>query len=156
MNSKILVSSCLLGEAVRYDGVVKGLEHALLRRWVTEGRVVSFCPEVAAGLPVPRAPVELQQDGYVRTELGVDLSEAFARGAEMALAVCQREGVVCALLKERSPSCGSRWIYDGRFQGQLQPGQGVTTALLRQHGIPVYSEEQLPELVSFMMSQPMS
>lgn len=74
----------------------------------------------------------------------------------MALAVCQREGVVCALLKERSPSCGSRWIYDGRFQGQLQRGEGVTTTLLRQHGIPVYSEEQLPELVSFMMSQPMS
>ena len=153
---KILVSSCLLGEAVRYDGAPKGLEHALLQLWVQQGRVVSFCPEVAAGLLIPRPPAELQADGRVCTQWGDDISEAFARGASMALALCQREGVVCALLKERSPSCGSHWIYDGRFQGQLQPGQGLTTALLRQHGIPVYSEEQLPELVSFMMSQPMS
>lgn len=153
MMQKILVSRCLLGEAVRYDGETKGLEHALLQRWQQEGRVVPFCPEVAGGLPVPRPPAELQPDGRVHTRQGEDVTSAFVLGAERALALCLREGVAYALLKERSPSCGSHWIYDGRFQGKLEPGEGMTAMLLRQQGIPVYSEEQLEELARVIASE---
>lgn len=108
----------------------------------------SHSASVAAGLPVPRAPVELQQDGYVRTEQGVDSSEAFARGAEMALAVCQREGVVCALLKERSLmrfSLDLRRAVSGPVTARRRGDHYPTAATWH----PGLSRRAAPELVSF-------
>jgi uncharacterized protein YbbK (DUF523 family) len=79
------------------------------------------------------------------TVAGEDVTGAFLRGAEHALAVAQRYGITAAILKQRSPSCGSTQIYDGTHSGQLQDGSGVTTALLRRHGIIVWSEDDLEE-----------
>jgi len=145
---KIVISACLLGEAVRYDGRSKGLESELLARWQAEGRLVPICPEVAGGLPVPRAPAEIQADGRVLTACGQDVTDAFVAGAAATLALCRRHGIRLALLKEGSPSCGANRIYDGRFCGVSQAGEGLTCRLLRRHGVRVFSETQLDELAA--------
>lgn len=144
---KVLVSACLLGQPVRYDGRSKGIISDWLETLGAEGRALAFCPEVAGGLPTPRPPAERQGERAL-TESGLDVTAQFDRGAELALQLCQAQGIRFALLKEGSPSCGSGRIYDGRFEGTSMAGEGKTTALLRRHGIRVFSEDQLPELAS--------
>lgn len=149
---KILVSRCLLGQRVRYDGGAHG-PFSLLERWQAQGRVVPLCPEVAGGLPTPRAPAEIAGgqgahvlDGRipVLTVEGEDVSAAFIAGAEQALALVAQHGIHIALLKARSPSCGNRENYDGTFSGTKVAGEGVTAAALRRLGVQVFSEEELP------------
>jgi uncharacterized protein YbbK (DUF523 family) len=138
---RVLVSACLLGERVRYDGREKGVQHPVLQRWLSEGRVVKVCPEVEGGLPVPRPPAERQRDGRVLTNSGVDVTAAFTRGAAEALRLVKEHGIEVAVLKEGSPSCGSGFVYDGSFSRTQVPGQaGETTRLLRAHGVAVFSE----------------
>ncbi len=150
---KILVSRCLLGEKVRYDGGAHG-PFGQLQRWMAEGRVVPLCPEMAGGLPTPRAPAEIPGGQgaevlfgvrRVLTATGEDVSTAFLRGAETALALVRQHGIRIALLKARSPSCGNLENYDGSFSGVRVPGEGVTAAALRQAGVQVFNEEQLAE-----------
>lgn len=153
---KILVSRCLLGEPVRYDGGAQG-PHALLARWQGEGRVVPVCPELAGGLPTPRPPAEipggqgaavLAGERRVLTVEGADVTAAFMAGAQQALALVRRHAIRLALLKSRSPSCGNLQTYDGSFSGRRVAGEGVTAALLRQAGVRVFNEEQLAELAA--------
>lgn len=143
----VLVSACLLGQPVRYDGQSKGIVSDWLTALGVEGRTLAFCPEVAGGLPTPRPPAERQGE-RVLTASGLDVTTEFDRGAELALALCLAQGIRFALLKEGSPSCGSGRIYNGRFEGVSVTGEGKTTALLRRHGINVFSEDQLAELAS--------
>lgn len=148
---KILISGCFLGQKVRYDGGHNDLTHALIRQWSAEGRLISICPEVVAGLSIPRPPAEIQQhngERIVITNLGNNVTEAFQRGAEQALVLCQRHNISYALLKESSPSCGSSTVYDGYFSKTKIIGEGITTALLREHGIQVFSEKNINELVA--------
>lgn len=150
---RVLVSACLLGHAVRYNGTDKKAEHAVLGRWVAEGRVVAVCPEVAGGLAVPRPPAEielgaggsavLQGTARVIARTGQDVTAEFVHGAEQALARAIELGIRVAVLKEGSPSCGSSYSYDGTFSGARVPVPGVTTALLRQHGVLVFGEHEL-------------
>jgi len=151
----LLVSACLLGQAVRYNGGDKRVDHELLVRWLAEGRVLPFCPEVAGGLPVPRLPAEIQGPGgglavlegrrRVRDKAGVDVTAAFVEGASQALALARENGVRVAVMKEGSPSCGSSYSYDGSFSGSRLAVPGVATALLRQAGVQVFSESELAE-----------
>lgn len=150
---KVLVSACLLGQAVRYDGRDSG-HPDLLQRWQAEGRVVPLCPEVAGGLPTPRPPAEipggqgaavLDGQAQVVTVTGLDISEAFLAGARQALALVREHGIRVAVLKAGSPSCGNRLTYDGTFSGVKVPGEGVTTALLRREGVQVFSELELED-----------
>lgn len=149
---KILVSACLLGERVRYDGQTRLDEDGRWGRWEEEGRLVWVCPEVAGGLAVPRPAAEivggtgadvLDGKARVKTAAGMDVTVAFLKGAEVALQTARRARATIAIFKARSPSCGSREIYDGTYQGRLQAGSGVTTALLERAGIVVFSEEEL-------------
>lgn len=142
--NKILISSCLLGEKVRYNGESKAFGDPRLARWQEEGRLIPVCPEMEGGLPVPRPPAQRRGD-HVVTEEGNDVTEAFRLGAEAALALARKHGASLAVLKQNSPSCGSRFIHDGSFQGMLIPGEGVTAELLRRHGISVFGEDQLDE-----------
>ncbi|SEM82795.1 Uncharacterized conserved protein YbbK, DUF523 family [Pseudomonas sp. ok272] len=150
---KILVSRCLLGHRVRYDGGASGPFNQL-EQWIAEGRVVALCPEVAGGLPTPRAAAEIPGgqgahvlDGTARvmTTEGEDVSAAFLSGAHQALALVQRHGIRIAVLKANSPSCGNLLTYDGTFSGVKVSGEGVTAALLARHGVQVFSELQLAE-----------
>lgn len=148
---KILVSRCLLGHRVRYDGGSHG-PFDLLARWQAQGRVVALCPEVAGGLPTPRPPAEIPGgrgsrvlDGLsqVFTVHGEDVSAAFIRGAEQAVELVRAHDIRLAILKARSPSCGNRENYDGSFSGMRVPGEGVTAAALKRLGVLVFSEEEL-------------
>ena len=139
---RVLVSGCLLGQPVRYDGKAKTSPSAILARWRAEGRIIPFCPELAGGLGVPRPPAEIRA-GQVHTMDGHNVTDAFTRGAELALAAAQAAGIKVAVLKEGSPSCGSNRIADGSFSGTHIPGAGITTTLLRAHGITVFNEDQL-------------
>jgi uncharacterized protein YbbK (DUF523 family) len=137
----VFVSSCLLGKLVRYDGQAKTVHHPVLERWHAENRIVAFCPEVEGGLPVPRPPAERVRDKVLRAD-GIDVTTAFERGAAAALAEARAKSVALALLKERSPSCGVHFVYDGNFSAAVVPGAGLTTECFRRAGIPVFSEEE--------------
>ena len=148
---KVLVSRCLLGHAVRYDGGSHG-PLALLERWQHEGRIVPLCPEVAGGLPTPRPAAEIPGgqgaavlDGEVAvlTRDGLDVSGAFLKGADAALALVREHGIKLAVLKARSPSCGNHENYDGSFSGTRVAGEGVTAAALRRAGVQVFNEAEL-------------
>lgn len=150
---KILVSRCLLGHRVRYDGGASG-PFDLLEQWIEEGRVVPLCPEVAGGLPTPRAAAEIPggQGGEVLdgiavviTTDGEDVSAQFLEGARQALKLVQKHGIRVAVLKANSPSCGNLLTYDGSFSGVKVSGEGVTAALLKRHGVRVFSELELAE-----------
>ncbi|MFS0825392.1 2-thiouracil desulfurase family protein [Pseudomonas phoenicis] len=157
---KVLVSACLLGRPVRYDGRASGYPD-LLQRWQAEGRVVPLCPEVAGGLPTPRPAAEIPGgqggqvlDGQARvlTEAADDLTAAFLAGAERALALAREHGITLAVLKAGSPSCGNRLTYDGSFSGVKVSGEGVTAALLRREGVRVFSELQLEEAAEALLA----
>ena len=146
---KILVSACLLGEPVRYNGVSATSEDPLLIQWLREGRVVSFCPEVAGGLGTPRPRAERQAVRVV-TDAGADVTAAFAGGAELARDTARQHGIRVAILKDGSPSCGSLFVFDGTFSGRRIAGAGMTTELLRSDGIRVFSEQQLREAAAYL------
>jgi uncharacterized protein YbbK (DUF523 family) len=158
---KVLVSSCLLGEAVRYHGGDALLESDILERWRAEGRLVPMCPETSAGLPVPRPPAEivggdgtqvLKGDAYVGDRTGKDLTQTFLNGAHDTLATALAQGARLAILKDGSPSCGTSYVYDGTFRGQRNPGLGVAAAVLAEAGIRVFNERQLEEAAQYLAS----
>ena len=140
---KILISACLLGVCCRYDGASKA--HPLVLALAERHTLVPVCPEQLGGLPTPRPPAE-RRDGRVVTQSD-DVTEQYRRGAEETLKLCKLLGCEAAVLKERSPSCGYGQIYDGTFSGTLTAGDGVTAALLAAHGIPVYGESRIEELL---------
>jgi len=154
----ILVSACLLGQKVRYDGG-DCRQEGLLAGWHAEGRILPLCPEVAGGLPVPRPAAEIEAGdaeavlfgrAAIRTAAGRDISDAFVDGAERALAICRQHGIRMAVLKEGSPSCGSARVGDGSFSGMKVAGQGLTARLLERHGIRVFSEERIDEAAAYL------
>ena len=140
----ILISACLLGCACRYDGQSKPCPAAqeLARR----GLAVPVCPEQLGGLSTPRRPSE-RRDGRVVMNDGRDVTAEYRRGAEEALRLAKLYGCTAAVLKERSPSCGSGRIYDGTFTGTLTDGDGVTAEVLKENGVAVYGESELEKLL---------
>nr|MDH3107810.1 DUF523 domain-containing protein [Bacillus altitudinis] len=144
----IVVSACLAGLKVRYNG-----SHRLDQRieeLVQEGKAVTVCPELLGGFSTPRPPAEIiGGDGHdvlrgqaaVVDVHGTDVTEMYVNGAQDTLKRAQTLGATSVVLKEYSPSCGSRMIYRGEFNGKTKAGDGVTPALLKQHGIQVFSEE---------------
>ena len=151
---KILISACLVGQKVRYDGQASTSRGEVIDQWRRQGRLVAICPEVAGGLPVPRPAAEivggdgesvLDEAARLVTTEGKDVTDNFVAGAWHALQLARQEKIRLAILKARSPSCGSSTIYDGTFSGRKIDGLGVTAALLRRHGIAVFNEEQIEE-----------
>jgi uncharacterized protein YbbK (DUF523 family) len=156
---KILISACLLGQIVRYDGKEISLENPQLKRWHKEGRLITVCPEVNGGLPVPRPAAEiingegrsvLSGRARLQTINGTDVTENFLKGAFDALTTARQFDIKIAILKENSPSCGSSFIYDGTFSGTKKPGKGVTTALLEENGIRVFNENEIREAATYL------
>lgn len=138
---RLLVSACLCGKACRYNG--SAAPDHLCMALAEKGLALPVCPECMGGLDTPRPPLEIR-GGKVFDKNGEDRTDACAKGALAALRLAEEHGIQTAILKERSPSCGSSLIYDGTFSGCLIPGEGLTTALLRQNGITVYSEKTAP------------
>lgn len=148
---KILVSQCLYGgEPVRYDGKSKAETDPRFLQWKEEGRLIPVCPEVFGGLPTPRADAQRVGDKVI-ARTGKDVTFEYMKGAYEAVRLAEEYGVLCAIMKEKSPSCGSSKIYDGTFEGNLIEGQGTAVELLRKAGVAVYSEEQLDEVEKLIL-----
>ncbi len=137
----VLVSACLLGVACTHRG--ESRSNVAIEALKSLATLIGVCPEVAGGLPTPRPRTEYGRDGRVRTAAGEDLTEFYERGADQAVALARMTGARRAILKARSPSCGSRQIYDGSHSGVLVGGEGVTAAALRNAGVTVISDEDL-------------
>ncbi|NLY38565.1 MAG: DUF523 domain-containing protein [Firmicutes bacterium] len=152
MNDRFyLVSACLLGLATRYDGGHNRNEAVL--DFCRRHYCIPVCPEQLGGLPTPRPAAEICGGGGasvldgkagVRTADGRDVTASFWRGALQVLQLVRLIKPCGAVLKSGSPSCGSGRIYDGSFRRRAIAGDGVTAALLKRHGIPVFSELSLP------------
>ncbi len=137
----ILVSACLLGVCCRYDGDTNG-PHPDVEALMQEHNLIPVCPEIMGGLPTPRAPAERRGDAVISKDHR-DVTSQFERGAEEALKLCHLYRCKYAILKERSPSCGTGRIYDGTFSGRLVHGYGVTADLLSSYGIIVLGESEV-------------
>ena len=136
---KILVSACLLGEACRYDGEAKPC--AAVQSLAEKAELIPVCPEVLGGLPTPRPSCEIV-GGRVLDCNGNDKTEAYQKGARDALRIAQENGCSVAVLKEKSPSCGCGQIHNGKFDGGLVSGNGITAELFLKNGIAVYGESK--------------
>lgn len=137
-----LISACLIGENCKYDGH-NNLD-IIAKALFDKGLAISVCPEVLGGLGTPRVPSEIM-DGKVVSKEGIDVTKAFTIGAKKTLEIALKNKVEYAILQSRSPSCGSKQIYDGTFSGELIDGMGVTTKLLRENGIKVMTIEEFIE-----------
>ncbi|MCA1204176.1 DUF523 domain-containing protein [Priestia aryabhattai] len=146
----ILVSSCLAGLEVRYNGT-----HCLdkkIRQMIEKKQAITVCPELLGGFSTPREPAEIVGgngedvlDGKAKVieKSGRDVTKLYIKGAYATLRKAQEVGTTVVILKEFSPSCGSSMIYNGEFKGKKIVGNGVTTALLERNGIQVVSEERI-------------
>ena len=143
----ILVRACLLGENCRYKG--DGCRCDALVRLLELHTVIGVCPEQLGGLSTPREPAEIVGE-RVLSRSGRDVTAEYQQGAAAALALAQKHGAVCAVLKARSPSCGKGRIHDGTFTGGMADGNGVIAERLLRHGIPVFTEDELPLLEAFL------
>jgi uncharacterized protein YbbK (DUF523 family) len=159
---KILVSSCLLGEDVKYDGTNSSIASnpkvsfslkELFMDILCDNEIYSFCPEVAGGLGVPRIPAEIikrDKPFIVQNQNGEDVTINFLLGAKKALDLCKEENIKVALMKANSPSCGNIKTYDGTFTKNLIEASGLTAKLLKENGIEVFNENELKELLKFI------
>ena len=138
------MSACLMGVNCRYDG--GGKRAPELEELMKLAHIVPVCPEILGGLTTPRTPSERVGERVLMKD-GTDVTAAFDRGAREALRLARLYGAKVAVLKERSPSCGSGTIYDGSFSGQFKPGYGVTGELFKNEGIEIYGESRLKELI---------
>ncbi len=143
----LLISACLLGFECKYSGGSNALDAAALAALRERFRLIPVCPESAGGLPTPRAPSERQGEKVV-SKLGQDVTGEYRKGADTALYLARRYGCTRALLKERSPSCGSGAIYDGSFTGNLIPGDGVAAQALKAAGITVLGEKDIEKILA--------
>lgn len=144
MKEPLLISACLMGENCKYSG---GNNYtAAVEQLKDRYELIPVCPERDGGLLTPRECAERKGD-RVFSKSGVDVTAQFVRGAEIALETAVRCDCKRALLKERSPSCGCGAIYDGSFTGTVIEGDGVTAELLKAHGITVYGESDINELL---------
>ena len=140
--SKIIVSACLLGENCKYSG--GNNFDPRVAEFVKGREVIPVCPEVLAGLGIPRIPIEIK-DGVVTRRDGVVVDHAIREAVAQILAQLKDEDIECAILKARSPTCGVHQIYDGTFTGKLVSGAGVLAQALKDAGYTVIDNEDLEE-----------
>lgn len=140
----ILVSACLLGTACRYDG--KSKVNIQVTDLIQKHNLIPVCAEIFGGLSTPRPPAEIVGDKVINSESN-DVTENYVRGAIEVLKLARLYDAKIAILKERSPSCGSGRVYDGTFSGTLTDGDGICARLLRENGITVFGESEINRIM---------
>ena len=145
MKERLLISACFLGRPCKYDGGHNALSEETLRALRERYSLVPVCPETAGGLPIPREPSE-RRGMRVASRSGADVTAEYEAGARTALTLARRFGCRAALLKERSPSCGTGAIYDGSFSHTVISGDGTAAEKLRAEGLALYGESAVEEL----------
>ena len=139
----LLISSCFLGNNVKYNGSNNKLDY--IDKLKEKYNLIPICPEVLAGLEIPRDPSEIRNDKVISSK-GYDVTNNFNLGALLALDIAIKNNCKKALLKESSPSCGVNTIYDGTFRKNKINGLGITSRLLKENGILLYSENDIEKL----------
>lgn len=139
---KVIVSACLVGENCKYNG--KNNRNEKIIEFLKDKEVILVCPEVMGGMSTPRLKSEIL-NGKVVSEKGDDVSQYFINGANIAMKKAIDSGAKLAILKEKSPSCGSKYIYNGEFNGTLIKGSGVFASLIGAKGIKILTEEDFME-----------
>ena len=142
MKPTVLISRCLVGENVRYDGGNCLISSKTLIELKSEFNLELICPEVLAGMPIPRKPIEFVEGKIIRND-GVDLTKDFEPVFKYLNELISSKNIKYAILKEESPSCGSQRIYDGTFSGNKVKGEGIVTQFLKRLGVKVFSEENI-------------
>jgi len=146
---KILISSCLLGENVKYDGGNNSItENKFLQFLKKYNFLIPICPEVDGGLSVPRSPVEIMNNKAINAE-GIDKTTEFINGAKRALEQAIQYDVKMAIMKSKSPSCGKGFIYDGSFTKTLIKEDGISVKLLKKYNIKIFTENELEKAFNF-------
>ena len=147
---KILTSECLYGgRIVRYDAGDVSIDNPIYDKWKAEGRLVPICPEVFGGLPTPRPDSQRIGDKVI-TCTGPDVTKEYTLGAEEALRLAKENDVAFCIMKQDSPSCGSKTIYDGTFTDTLKEGQGLAVEYLRNAGFKIFDENELEEAEEYL------
>ena len=144
-----LISACLCGVNCKYDGANNYNEKC--NELFISGKAILICPEQLGGLTTPRVPSELQAkakdivegNGKIVTKEGMDVTKQFIKGAKEVVEIAKKLSISTAILKERSPSCGVNFVYDGSFNGNKVKGKGITTEMLNEIGIKTLSEKDL-------------
>ena len=146
---KLLISSCLLGQNVKYDGTNNCLDKEILKEIQNKFELFDFCPEVSGGLETPRIPCEIisQNPLKIINKIGDDKTIYFKNGANLTLELCKKENIKLSLLKANSPSCSNKQIYDGTFTSTKIDELGVTAKLLKENKIEVYNESQIKDFL---------
>lgn len=137
---RILVSTCLLGCSCRYDGGTKPCDPVIALK--EKHQLIPVCGEQLGGLTTPRPPCERVGEKVMSID-GADRTAAYRHGAEEAMKLFDLFKCDCAVLKARSPMCGSNVVYDGTFSGKFKPGDGVLAEMLKARGIKVYTEDEI-------------
>lgn len=146
----ILLSSCLAGYNVRYNG--SNAMNKVAYWLATHGQAITVCPEIMSGLQTPRPSAEIvggkakavfEGSACVQEDRGQDVSENFMAGAELVRKIVKDNQITVAFLKDKSPSCGVNYVYDGTFNGQIVPGMGVTAQLLKEQGVKIFADSEL-------------
>ena len=135
---KIMVSACLLGRNCKYNGG-NNLDEKVIA-FLQGHEVIPVCPEEAAGLGIPRVPMEIV-DGVLINKEGVVVDEPVRRA--VAKIVAEHPDVDLAILKSRSPTCGVKQVYDGTFSGKLIDGSGTLAQALQEAGIKTIDAEEI-------------
>ena len=135
---KIMVSACLLGDNVKYDG--SNNKNNDLIEFLKDYEIIKVCPECLGGLSIPRSPAEIVGDRVINKD-NIDVTNEYLIGARETLRIAKDNDIKIAILKKNSPSCGSNKIYDGTFSHTLIDGDGITAKILKNNGIIVYNED---------------
>jgi len=140
LSMKVLVSACLLGRNCKYNG--KNNYNPAVTAFVADKEVVEYCPEVMAGLGIPRTPIEIV-DGMLMDRDGNHVDALLLDAVAKAMAEIREMDIDCAILQSRSPTCGVNQVYDGSFSGKLVPGSGVFAQALKEEGYRVIDAENV-------------
>ena len=141
---KVGVSACLVGKNTKYDGGNNYNKYVI--EYLKDKEVVLICPEVFGGLPTPRIPSEQINDKVINSN-NEDVTKQFVDGAQEALKRLQQQNVNVVILKERSPSCGYKKIYDGTFSKTIIDGNGVFAKLAIENGFIIYTESDIENII---------
>lgn len=144
---KLLISSCLCGENVKYNGGNNLIDR--LEELQEKFEFVQVCPEVLGGLDTPRVPSEIQSFEPLKivNKDGLETTKNFINGAKQTLDIVINNQIKYALMKSNSPSCGNKKVYDGNFDGTLIDNSGVTVTLLLKNSVEVFNEKEIDELL---------
>ena len=140
---KVLISACLVGQNVKYNG--KNNKISNIEKLSDKFELIPFCPEVEGGLPTPRPPSEIISFKPLKLidKNGKDVTRFFILGADKTLKLCKKLGIKKAILKANSPSCGKDRVYDGTFSNTLVKKEGVTARLLSKNDIVILDEKDI-------------